>query len=125
MSEILLAEDEKNIALTLKKCLERADYSVKVVNDGVEALDRSLEEDWGLFLLDLRLPKMDGFMILEALKKEERLEKIPVVVISASSSKEDIDRTLELGAREYLVKPIESTELLKNVEKHLEENTDE
>lgn len=122
MSEILLAEDEKNIALTLKKCLERAGYSVEVVTDGVRALDRSLEQDWGLLLLDLGLPKMDGFMVLEALGKEGRLEKIPVVVISASSSDEDVKRACELGADNFLVKPIESTELIDNVEQYLEAN---
>ncbi|MGM0381311.1 MAG: response regulator, partial [bacterium] len=59
MNEILLAEDEKNIALTLKKRLERAGYTVEVEKDGVRVLDRCLEEDWGLVLLDLQLPRMD------------------------------------------------------------------
>lgn len=125
MNEILLAEDEKNIALTLKKRLERAGYTVEVEKDGVRVLDRCLEEDWGLVLLDLQLPRMDGFMILEALQKEERLQKLPVVIISASSSEEDIERTRELGARNYLIKPIESDELLENVEIYLEVNDDE
>ncbi|MGM0381368.1 MAG: response regulator, partial [bacterium] len=113
------------IALTLKKRLERAGYTVEVEKDGVRVLDRCLEENWGLVLLDLQLPRMDGFMILEALQKEERLQKLPVVIISASSSEEDIERTRELGARNYLIKPIESDELLENVEIYLEANNDE
>ena len=125
MNNILLADDEKNIALTLKKRLSRAGYSVSVTSDGVETLNSCLEEDWALVLLDLRLPKMDGFMVLEALEKENRLADLPIVIVSASSNEDDIEKAKKMGARDYLIKPIESEDLLESVEKYKKEDTNE
>ncbi len=120
MERILVVDDEKNILLVISKSLEIAGYDVIKAKDGLEAVEKAGEEDPDLILLDLRLPKMNGFLVLEAIKDDEQTTDIPVIVISARSTEEDFERVFSLGACDYLVKPIDQKTLLNAVEKYLE-----
>lgn len=93
-------------------CLESAGYRVTAVEDGVMALAALTEQPPDLVLLDLLLPRMSGFLVLEAMKEDSRMREIPVVVVSARSDDRDIERARTLGAREYLVKPFLPQDLL-------------
>src|SRR3989344_5929993 len=101
---ILLIEDEKILSDLLTKKLEGAGYRVEVVSDGEEGLSkiRALKPD--LVLLDMLLPKLSGFSILETLYREKRIPALPVIVISNSGQPVEIDRVQKLGIRDYLVK---------------------
>lgn len=117
--KILLADDAKNIVLVLKMSLEKAGYEVLVARDGLSALELAQEEDPDLILLDILMPKMNGFLVLEALKNEPGTAEIPVVFISAKSEQKDLKRAEELGASDFLIKPIKQEALLAIIEKNL------
>lgn len=99
---ILVAEDEKAIARALELKLKHSGYDVEVVHDGASAVEKVRLGSLDLLLLDLVMPKMDGFKVLETLQKEGL--KIPVIVTSNLSQEEDVKRAKSLGAVDYLVK---------------------
>ncbi|RQD76506.1 MAG: response regulator [Halanaerobium sp. MSAO_Bac5] len=121
MTKILVVDDEKNIRLVVGKSLEKAGYEVIYAVDGVEAVEKANEYDLNLILLDLRLPKMNGFLVLEALKSDAATEGIPVIILSALSSEDDIQKVISLGAEDFLVKPISQSDLLLAVEENIKE----
>ena len=124
MQKILVVDDAKNIILVIEKSLAKAGYDVYSVRDGVNALKkaRSLEPD--LILLDVLLPRMNGFLILEALKEDALTENIPVIIFSAKAEKKDLLKARKLGASDYLVKPVKPRELLAAVEENIKGGTD-
>ena len=124
MKEVLLVDDEKNIRLVVGKSLEKGGYKVIYAVDGVEAVEKSNEIKPSLVLLDIRLPKMNGFLVLEALKSNDATKDIPVVILSAHAEDEDIQKALSLGASDYLVKPVTQSELLTSVEENIKEEED-
>jgi CheY-like chemotaxis protein len=99
---ILVAEDEKPLAEALKLKLDGSGFNTTVVNDGEEVLDLVNNQNFDLILLDLIMPKKDGFVVLEELKKMGNTT--PVIVVSNLSQAGDIDRVKKLGAKEYLIK---------------------
>ncbi|MBI4249970.1 response regulator [Candidatus Uhrbacteria bacterium] len=101
--KILIVEDEKSLAHTLQMKLEGAGYRTTTVSDGQEALDvLSDKGKYDLVLLDLIMPKLDGFHVMEELNK--RGDKTPIIVLSILSQEQDKNRAFELGARDYFVK---------------------
>lgn len=124
MSKILLVDDEKNIRLVVGKSLEKAGYDVEFAVDGVEAVDKANEINPDLVLLDLRLPKMNGFLVLEAIKGDTATEDIPVIILSALSEEDDIQKAISLGAADFLVKPVTQVDLLSAVEENIKEDKD-
>lgn len=101
--KILLAEDDKFIARAYKDGLEDAGYQVKRAEDGQEAWDMLNDEEFDLLLLDIIMPRRDGFEILTGVK-EGKLQELPVIVISNLGQKSDIKEAKKLGADDYLVK---------------------
>ena len=85
--KILLVEDEKNIILGVRTCLDAVGYQVDVVEDGEDALQYINREQPDLILLDLLLPKVDGFEVLRILKGNASTSKIPVIVLTAKAGK--------------------------------------
>jgi CheY-like chemotaxis protein len=126
---ILLVEDSRNdIELTLRAFKKsKMKNKVYVVKDGQEALDymyhRGEYKDKekapapGLILLDIRLPKVDGLDVLKQLKSEPRFRKIPIVMLTTSSRGPDINRSYELGANSYIVKPVTSDKFVETIHK--------
>mgnify|MGYP000448173354 CR=1 FL=1 len=117
--KILLADDAKNIVLVLRMSLEKAGYQVLVARDGLSALELAQTGNPDLILLDILMPKMNGFLVVEALKDDPVTAEIPVVFISAKSEEKDLERAKSLGASDYLIKPIKQEDLLAVVEKNL------
>jgi len=120
MSKILVVDDEKNIRLVVGKSLEKAGFDVVYAVDGVEAVDQANKFNPDLMLLDLRLPKMNGFLVLEALKGDTSTAEIPVIILSASSAEDDVQKAISLGAEDFLVKPISQSDLLAAVEENMQ-----
>lgn len=112
---ILVVEDEAHIANAICICLERHGFQVSVASDGVSAVDKAFAEKPDLVLLDLRLPKMSGHLVLQAIREDERTSSIPVVVVSAASEESERDTALAEGADEYLVKPFTPKDLIDAV----------
>lgn len=116
MSRILIIEDEESIAELEKDYLELSGFEVEVATDGYAGLNKALEEDYNLLILDLMLPQVDGFEICRKVRDEKNT---PIIMVSAK--KDDIDkiRGLGLGADDYMTKPFSPSELVARVKAHL------
>ncbi|MDO5406491.1 MAG: response regulator transcription factor [Eubacteriales bacterium] len=116
MSRILIIEDEISIAELEKDYLELSGFDVELEGDGTMGLERALNEDFDLLILDLMLPGTDGF---EICKRFRQVKNTPIIMISAK--KEDIDkiRGLGLGADDYMTKPFSPSEMVARVKAHL------
>ncbi len=113
---VLVVEDETDIANLIRIHLEREGYSVQIAGRGDEALRLAREIQPGLITLDIRLPDMDGFAVLERLKRDPQTTDIPVIVVSIVPDRE---KGLQLGAVDYLGKPINEEQLLELVRRVL------
>lgn len=125
MNKILVVDDEKNIRLVVGKSLEKSGFDIVYAIDGLEAVEKANESNPDLVLLDLRLPKMNGFLVLEALKSNAATEEIPVIILSALSEEDDVQKAISLGAEDFLVKPISQGDLLASVEEAFLEKNEE
>jgi len=112
LNRILIVEDEETIARLISVSLRRAGYSCTVANDGVTAADLIEGHDFDLALLDIMLPGLDGYELLEYLHPMG----VPVIFITAKGATRDRVKGLQLGADDYIVKPFEIEELLARVE---------
>jgi CheY-like chemotaxis protein len=101
---VLFIEDDPAVAEMYKLKLELDGYTVTVAKDGEEGLQIATETPPDIIFLDTRLPKMDGFAVLERLRSAERTREIPVIILSNYGERELVDRGLKLGALEYLIK---------------------
>ena len=106
---LLIIEDEKDILLALQKGLQKEGYAVDVTGDGEEALELLNFNTYNLVVLDINLPSIDGFSILEILREKDMTTR--VIIVSANREIEDKIRGLDLGANDYLVKPFDFSEL--------------
>ena len=102
--KIVLIEDDETLAEVLYSELAEAGFEVVPAFDGKEGLKQVREKQPDLVLLDLILPEMHGFEVLEELKKSPETEKIPVIILSLLGEDEDIKKGLKLGASDYIVK---------------------
>ncbi len=116
MSNILIIEDEIAIAELERDYLELSGFSVEIEGNGLDGLNRALNEEFDLFILDLMLPGVDGFEICKQIREQKNT---PIIIISAK--KDDIDkiRGLGLGADDYITKPFSPSELVARVKSHL------
>ena len=113
--KILIIEDDKNISKLLKYNLEKSDYNCYVAISGEDAFEILDKEKIDLIILDIMLPKMDGFEICRIIKQEPKLKNIPIIMLTAKG--EEIDRIVgfELGADDYVVKPFSPRELILRI----------
>ena len=116
MGRILIIEDEEAIADLEKDYLELSDFEVEIEHTGDRGLQKALEKDFDLVILDLMLPEMDGFDVCRKIREEKN---IPIIMVSAK--KDDIDkiRGLGLGADDYMTKPFSPSELVARVKAHM------
>ncbi|GAA3211841.1 response regulator transcription factor [Microbacterium terregens] len=121
MKKILIVEDEPRIADFVSRGLESAGYTTLIVEDGAEALERSLVGDIDLVLLDVGLPTMDGFEVLRQMRAQG--SGVPVIMLTARSSTRDTVEGLDAGANDYVSKPFPFEELLARVRSRLREST--
>lgn len=119
MKNILIIEDDEFLRGLINKKLAAEYFNMLSAIDGEEGLKRAKEEKPDLILLDLVLPKIDGFEILSKLKEDPNTSSIPVIILSNLSQKEDIDKGIKLGAADYIIKaqftPEEIVEKVKNI----------
>lgn len=108
---ILVAEDEREIRELIVFSLQMAGFRVLAVPNGREALDQAVIIAPDLILMDVRMPKMDGFEACRALKQQEKTKNIPVVFLSAKGQEGDIETGYEAGADAYFLKPFTPDEL--------------
>jgi len=122
MHRILIVEDDEDLVRLTTHWLEREGYTVQHAADGEAALEM-LEKDPlpGLVLLDVMLPKIDGFELLRRIRSKERTKTLPVMMVTSFSRERDAARGRELGANDYIVKPLHELDFLKRVEHIIED----
>ncbi|MFH1732763.1 MAG: response regulator [Planctomycetota bacterium] len=121
-TKILIVDDEEDIAFSVARRLTASGYEAICAEDGVEGLRRAQTEHPGLIILDLMLPKMDGYKVCRLLKFDERYKRIPIIMLSARSQEADISLGRETGAECYMTKPFDSGELLAKIAELLAAN---
>jgi two-component system OmpR family response regulator len=112
--KVLIVEDDKNLSKLIAKRLKEEGYDVAQAYDAEEGLNYANYEDFDIIILDLMLPKMSGFYIIESLRNKKI--KTPILVLSAKDSVEDKVKGLSLGADDYLTKPFSFPELLARIQ---------
>ncbi len=118
---ILLVEDDVFLAGIYKKKFEVEGFNITVIDNGEKGLNEAIKKLPDLILLDVLLPKMDGFAVLKALKKEATTKDIPVILLTNLGQKDDVEKGIEEGAADYLIKiHFKPSEVVDKVRKILE-----
>jgi chemosensory pili system protein ChpA (sensor histidine kinase/response regulator) len=119
MGTILLVEDTSEQRDLVAMYLGMNGYHVEVANDGIEGLAQARKSKPDLILLDLGMPKMDGYQVIQELRADDALKDIPIVIISAWTASTHRERAKAAGADVFITKPFELTHILKTVQKYV------
>ncbi|MBA7652244.1 Alkaline phosphatase synthesis transcriptional regulatory protein PhoP [subsurface metagenome] len=119
MKKILIADDKPEAVELVRVSLEGEDYEIVGASNGKEALKRARLERPDLILLDIVMPKMDGFEVCRKLKKDPEIQEIPIIMLTAKGQKVDQEKARQLGARDYITKPFSPSALLTKIEEIL------
>ncbi len=125
MKKVLIIDDEKNILDSVAMYLDGHDFKVTTSMEGIEGIKMAKDEPPDVILLDLLLPDMDGYLVCRTLSENKVTQGIPIIVISAKSQEEDIEKAKEYGASDYILKPFEPKKLIEMINKNIKENEDE
>lgn len=113
MKRILIVDDAATVRMYYRTILEEAGYLVVEAVNGIEALEKALEEPFDLYIADINMPKLDGYGFMKELRSME-LPQVPAMMVSTEASANDKLRAYTAGANLYLVKPIKPELLLRN-----------
>jgi len=116
---ILVVDDEEDILNILRFRLEANNYEVLVASDGQEGLNKARSEKPDLMILDLMLPKLDGYKVCRMLKFDEAYKSMPIIIFTARAQKKDEELSMEMGADAYISKPFEPEILLSRMKELL------
>ena len=117
--KILIVDDEVDLVETVRFPLEMEGFNVLVSYNGEDALSQARKEKPDLILLDLMLPKLDGYKVCRLLKFDERYKNIPILMLTAKTQEKDKALGMETGANEYITKPFEMDYLMEKVKAYL------
>jgi DNA-binding response OmpR family regulator len=118
---VLVADNERDIVTLVRFKLEREGYEVVSANDGEQALEVARDAHPDLALLDVNMPKLDGYQVTRQIRADDSLRSTPVIILSGSVKEEDIAASFEAGANDHLKKPFSPTSLAARVEALLEQ----
>lgn len=118
---ILLIEDERDLVKAIIFRLEDAGYDILTAFDGEEGLEKARKDEPDLIILDLMMPKMNGYKVYGLLKDDARYAKIPIIILTAKAQQSDIDIGKQIGANAYITKPFEPEALLGKIKELLKE----
>jgi DNA-binding response OmpR family regulator len=118
-TKILLVDDEVDLVETVRFSLEAEGYQVLVSFNGEDALNKARTEKPDLILLDLMLPKLDGYKVCRLLKFDERYKHIPILMLTAKTQEKDKILGKETGANAYITKPFDMDELMEQIRGYL------
>ncbi|KGE77312.1 response regulator [Halomonas sp. ND22Bw] len=116
MRKVLVVDDEPNIVLSLEFLMRQAGFEVATAADGETALARVAEATPDLVLLDISLPGIGGFDVLERLRADPDLARLPIIMLTAHGREVEREKGLALGADDYVTKPFSTRELVERVE---------
>jgi two-component system chemotaxis response regulator CheY len=115
-AKVLVADDSSLVRLYYRSALENAGFEVKQAINGIEAMEKVLSESFDLVIVDVNMPRMDGFTFLRSLRSSVAdVAALPALMISTESGEQDIAEARVAGANFYLVKPVAEVELVRHV----------
>jgi len=117
---VLVVDDELDMLMVIKLRLEASGYEVVTATDGLEGLNTARRVKPDLIVLDVMLPKMNGYKVSRFLKYDEEYKHIPIVMLTALAGEEDRSTGIETGANAYITKPFETQELVDTVRRFLQ-----
>ena len=123
--KILVVDDEEDILTLISARLEQNGYQIIVASDGLEGLEKAEKEKPDLILVDVSMPRMNGYQMVQLLRQYESLKEIPVVVITASRQKDEAAWRTQVGVEYFILKPFKTKELLDKVQEALREKSKE
>ena len=118
---ILVVDDDRGLRLLLRVALERKGFRVTEAPDGQAAVDQVLVLSPDLILMDVMMPRMDGLTACQVIRNTESVEDIPIIMLSALTADEDIQKGLDAGANLYLTKPVSPITLVETLNQVLED----
>jgi DNA-binding response OmpR family regulator len=121
-ARVLVVDDEPDLIRILEFGLKAAGYHVETASDGQEGLKKARELKPDIILLDLMLPKLDGYKVCRLLKFDERYKHIPIMILSARTQEGDQNLAHEMGANRFLTKPYEFAEILQHIQALLKQS---
>jgi DNA-binding response OmpR family regulator len=113
--KILVVDDEPDVASLLTLMLKSQGYEVVAASDGQEALEKARAENPDLILLDVMLPRLDGYKVARMLKFDENYSHIPIIMLTAKIQEKDKQTGMEMGANDYVTKPFDTAILLAKI----------
>ena len=124
MTKILYVEDNEDNVYMLSRRLKRKGFDIVIAVDGEQGVEMASSEKPDLILMDLSLPKMDGWTATKHIKGNSELQSIPIIALSAHAMEEHKQRALESGCNDYDTKPVDLDRLLTKISKQLGNNND-
>ncbi|MEN8130078.1 MAG: response regulator [Pseudomonadota bacterium] len=125
MAEVLVVDDSITIRKVTSRMLERNNYHVVTAKDGVDAIGKLQEYTPDVVLLDIEMPRMDGFELATHIRSNERLKKIPIIMITSRTGEKHRQRAMRIGVNNYLGKPYNESDLLGNIKQMLDLNANQ
>lgn len=119
---VLVVDDEPAFTESLKLSLEHEGYAVQILHEGNEAIEKIAKINPDIILLDVMMPKLDGFHVCRMMKYNKKMSYIPIVMVTARSRQADRDLGLSVGADGYFVKPFEPEELFSQMEQLIKQS---
>lgn len=114
MKRVLIVEDAATVRLYYREVLEEAGFAVEEAANGYEGLEKAMLAAFDLLVVDINMPKMDGYSLLRAIRRDPDLRSIPAIMISTEGKEEDALRAYEAGANLYAVKPVRPEDLARD-----------
>jgi two-component system chemotaxis response regulator CheY len=112
MSHVLVIDDSSTARLYYRDNLERVGFAVDEAINGIEGLEKAMSQSFDLILVDVNMPKMDGYTFLSQLRRIPELRSVPAIMISTQAQEVDRTRAYAVGANAYIVKPVDPAELI-------------
>ena len=120
MTKILYVEDNPDNVYMLTRRLKKKGFELVIAGDGQEGIDKAIEENPDLILMDLSLPTMDGWTATAKIKEIEQVKDIPIIALSAHAMPEHRDRAIKAGCSDYDTKPVDIKRLLSKISEYIE-----
>ncbi len=111
MKQVLIVDDAVTVRMYHRQIMEQAGYQVMEAENGVEALEKALSSKPDIALVDINMPKMDGYRLVEEMRSSEELRDVPVIMISTEEQESDREKAYQAGANFYQVKPVKPERL--------------
>jgi len=117
VNKVLVVDDSETIRQQVSEALQAQGFEVVEASDGVIGLERAAENDLAMIILDVNMPRLNGFEVLERLKADPKLAQTPVIILTTEAQRTLIDKARKLGAAAWLIKPVKMDNLVSTVSK--------